>query len=68
MTRVAILGSTGSIGRQTLDVIRAHPEHFEVVGISAWNNVELLAQQVLEFHPRYVASGRPDELRGSSVR
>jgi 1-deoxy-D-xylulose-5-phosphate reductoisomerase len=63
VTRVAILGSTGSIGRQTLDVIRAHPEHFQVVGLTAFNNTELLAQQVAEFGPRYVASGRPDDLR-----
>ena len=51
MTRVAILGSTGSIGRQTLDVIRAHPERFEVVGLAAWSNIDLLAQQVAEFSP-----------------
>jgi 1-deoxy-D-xylulose-5-phosphate reductoisomerase len=63
MTRVAILGSTGSVGRQALDVIRAHPERFEVTGLSAWSNTDLLAQQVAEFTPRYVASGRPDELR-----
>ena len=63
MTRVAILGSTGSVGRQALDVVRAHPEHFEVVGLSAWSNTDLLAQQVAEFAPRYVAFGRPEELR-----
>jgi 1-deoxy-D-xylulose-5-phosphate reductoisomerase len=63
MTRVAILGSTGSIGRQALDVIRGHPERFEVVGLSAWNNSDLLAQQVAEFRPRYVSAGRPDELQ-----
>jgi 1-deoxy-D-xylulose-5-phosphate reductoisomerase len=63
MTRVAILGSTGSIGRQALDVIRAHPDHFDVVGVSAWSNAGLLAQQILEFHPQYVATGRPEELR-----
>ena len=62
-TRVAILGSTGSIGRQALDVIRSHPDRFEVIGLSAWNNTELLAQQVAEFGPRYVASGQPDALR-----
>jgi 1-deoxy-D-xylulose-5-phosphate reductoisomerase len=62
---VAILGSTGSIGRQALDVIRAHPDRFEVVGLSALNNSELLAQQVAEFRPRYVASGRPEDLRRS---
>jgi 1-deoxy-D-xylulose-5-phosphate reductoisomerase len=63
VTRVAILGSTGSIGRQALDVVRAHPDRFEVVGLSAWSNTELLAQQVAEFRPRYVASGRPEALR-----
>jgi 1-deoxy-D-xylulose-5-phosphate reductoisomerase len=63
VTRVAILGSTGSIGRQALDVIRGHPERFEVVGLSAWNNSDLLAQQVAEFRPRYVSAGRPDELQ-----
>ena len=62
-TRVAILGSTGSIGRQALDVIRAHPDRFEVIALSAWNNTELLAQQVAEFAPRYVACARPEELR-----
>jgi 1-deoxy-D-xylulose-5-phosphate reductoisomerase len=63
VTRVAILGSTGSIGRQALDVVRAHPERFEVVGLSGWGNTELLAQQVAEFRPHYVATGRPEELR-----
>jgi 1-deoxy-D-xylulose-5-phosphate reductoisomerase len=63
VTRVAILGSTGSIGCQTLDVIRAHPDRFEVVGLSAWNNTDLLAKQAVEFHPRYAFSAHPDALR-----
>jgi 1-deoxy-D-xylulose-5-phosphate reductoisomerase len=54
LTRLAILGSTGSVGRQTLDVVRAHPERFEVVALAGGRNVESLAQQVAEFHPRYV--------------
>lgn len=53
--RIAVLGSTGSIGRQTLDVARSFPEHFTVVGLAARNNVELLAEQVKEFHPTLVA-------------
>ena len=53
--RIAVLGSTGSIGRQTLDVVRSFPEHFTVVGLAARNNVELLAEQVNEFHPTLVA-------------
>ncbi len=47
--RIAILGSTGSIGTQTLDVIRRHPDLFEVVLISARNSVSLLAEQAREF-------------------
>ena len=47
--RIAILGSTGSIGTQTLDVIRQHPDLFEVVMLSAGSNADLLAQQAIEF-------------------
>jgi 1-deoxy-D-xylulose-5-phosphate reductoisomerase len=64
LTRVAVLGSTGSIGCQTLDVIRAHPQRFEVTGLSAWNNADLLAKQVAEFNPGIVACADPDALRG----
>ena len=60
---MAILGSTGSIGRQALDVIRAHPERFEVAALSAWSNTGLLAQQVAEFGPRYVSTPQPEALR-----
>lgn len=52
--RVAILGSTGSIGTQTLDVILHHPETFEVSVLTARNNVELLIQQALRFVPKHV--------------
>jgi len=47
--RVTVLGSTGSIGRQTLDVIREHPERLQVVGLAAWRQVERLAEQAREF-------------------
>lgn len=63
-TRVAVLGSTGSIGCQTLDVIRAHPQRFEVVGLSAWNNADLLAKQITEFEPGIVACANPGALKG----
>ncbi len=53
--RIALLGSTGSIGRQTLDVVRRFPDHFQVVALAARSNVTLLAQQVQEFHPSLVA-------------
>ncbi len=51
--RIAVLGSTGSIGRQTLDVIRQLPDRFEVVALAAGRNTELLARQVAEFRPAY---------------
>ena len=54
MKGIVVLGSTGSIGRQTLDVVRALPERFHVVGLAAGQNLEVFAQQVEEFHPRFV--------------
>ena len=53
--RLTILGSTGSIGRQALDVVRAYPDRFEVVALSAGSNSELLKQQAEEFGPQYLA-------------
>src|SRR6266581_1648344 len=53
--RIALLGSTGSIGRQTLDVVRCFPEHFRVVALAARSNVSLLAQQAREFGPALTA-------------
>ncbi|MDQ3387762.1 MAG: 1-deoxy-D-xylulose-5-phosphate reductoisomerase, partial [Actinomycetota bacterium] len=50
-----ILGSTGSIGEQALDVLRANPDRFELVGLSANSNADRLAEQVKEFSPRYAA-------------
>ena len=57
--RVTVLGSTGSVGRQALDVVRAHPDRFEVVGLSADRNVELLRHQAAEFEPELVALETP---------
>lgn len=53
MKRVTILGSTGSIGTQTLDVIRHNRDDFEVIALTAGNNVSVMAEQIREFHPRY---------------
>lgn len=53
--RISILGSTGSIGVQTLDVIRAFPDQFEVISLAAGKNTDLLKQQILEFHPKLVS-------------
>ena len=52
--RIAILGSTGSIGTQTLDVVRAYPERYEVYAICANRSVDLLVKQAREFHPEVV--------------
>ncbi len=51
---IAILGSTGSIGTQTLEVIKSHPEHFSLEALTANNNIELLIQQAKEFLPDVV--------------
>jgi 1-deoxy-D-xylulose-5-phosphate reductoisomerase len=55
--RVAILGSTGSIGTQALDVINQHPDRFQVEVLTAQNNVELLLQQAIKFLPNAVVIG-----------
>jgi 1-deoxy-D-xylulose-5-phosphate reductoisomerase len=60
MRRVLILGSTGSIGTQALDVIRANPERFEVVGLAAGANRTLLQAQADEFHVEHTAVGAHD--------
>ncbi len=59
MRRIVVLGSTGSIGRQTLDIVRAFPDDFQVVGLAAGNNTELLAEQIAEFRPRYIWCNTP---------
>jgi 1-deoxy-D-xylulose-5-phosphate reductoisomerase len=53
--KVAILGSTGSIGRSTLEVIRQFPGFFEVVALGAGRNAELLSEQIAEFRPGFVS-------------
>ena len=54
MKKLAILGSTGSIGTQTLDVVRANEGDFEILSLTANNNVDLLLEQAKEFHPQLV--------------
>ena len=51
MKYISILGSTGSIGTQTLDVVREHPDKISVCAISGNNNIELLRKQIIEFNP-----------------
>lgn len=66
MKKIAILGSTGSIGTQTLEVVRKNGD-IAVLGIAAGNNIELLEKQIREFHPKKAAvwsEERARELRG----
>jgi 1-deoxy-D-xylulose-5-phosphate reductoisomerase len=58
---ITILGSTGSIGTQTLDIVSQHPEQFRVVGLATGNNVSLLATQVIQFRPEIVALRAADK-------
>ncbi len=55
MKKIAILGSTGSIGTQTLDVVREHPDELSVVALAAGRNKEKLREQIREFHPKVVS-------------
>jgi 1-deoxy-D-xylulose-5-phosphate reductoisomerase len=55
MIRIAILGSTGSIGRSALAVVDAHPDRLQVVGLAAGENAELLAEQIVRYRPRVAA-------------
>jgi len=66
--RVVILGSTGSIGRQALDVAAKNPDLIQVVGLSAHGSVDLLAEQASRFGVRHLAMSRPDAARTLSQR
>src|SRR3989338_5874446 len=55
MKSLSLLGSTGSIGTQTLEIVRQFPKEFKVVGLTANKNIELLKKQIMEFKPVAVA-------------
>ena len=60
MKRFIILGSTGSIGTSSLDVIAANPGHFRAVGLAANNSINKMYDQILRFKPKAVAMNNPD--------
>lgn len=62
MKAITLLGSTGSIGTQTLDIVAQYPEQFRVVGLAAGRNVEMLAAQIRQFRPSIVAICVEDKL------
>lgn len=61
--RIIVLGSTGSIGSQTLEIVRKHPERFEIVGLAAGNNIKKFSDQVREFAPKAVFMTHSDAPR-----
>ena len=70
MKRIAILGSTGSIGKSALSVVVSHRDRVQVVGLAAGQNVDLLAQQIHQFKPTVISLSSPDaveRLRGSGA-
>ena len=66
MKQISILGSTGSIGRQCLDVVSRHPDRFRVVALAAGTSMETLAQQVRAFRPELVSVG--DDARARELK
>ncbi len=61
MKKVAILGGTGSIGTQTLDVVRENPDRFKVTALTCGSNTELLARQIEEFKPEFASAEREED-------
>ncbi len=74
MITLSILGSTGSIGRSTLDIVRAHPERFRVLALAAGKNAGIAVEQAREFRPEMVSVANEiypevrDALAGSGIR
>ena len=66
--RLAILGSTGSIGINTLEVVRQHPDQFEVVALAAGGNVDELVKQVEEFKPKLISMSSKDAAEEVKLR
>ncbi|MBD2300538.1 1-deoxy-D-xylulose-5-phosphate reductoisomerase [Nostoc sp. FACHB-87] len=62
MKAITLLGSTGSIGTQTLDIVAQYPDKFRIVGLAAGNNVEMLADQIRQFRPSIAAIAAEDKL------
>ncbi|MDZ8032606.1 1-deoxy-D-xylulose-5-phosphate reductoisomerase [Nostoc sp. DedSLP04] len=62
MKAITLVGSTGSIGTQTLDIVTQYPDRFRIVGLAAGNNVEMLAAQIRQFQPEIAAICSEDKL------
>ena len=65
--KISILGSTGSIGRQALEVIDKLQDKFEIVALTAGSNTDLLNKQIQKYHPKYVYSENSENISGAEV-
>ncbi len=68
MKRIVILGSTGSIGASTLDIVSRFPDRFQIVGLAAGSNDQLLEDQIRTFQPNVVALSCPDAAKRLRAR
>ena len=68
MKAITLVGSTGSIGTQTLDIVTHHPDQFRIVGLAAGNNVEMLAAQIRQFRPKIAAIYSEEKLPAFSLK
>lgn len=68
MKKLAILGSTGSIGTQTLDIVRENNKDLQVVALAAGKNIDLIEQQIREFKPRLVSLQREEDCKELAIR
>ncbi|HLA33985.1 MAG TPA: 1-deoxy-D-xylulose-5-phosphate reductoisomerase [Rhodocyclaceae bacterium] len=59
--KLTVLGATGSIGVSTLDVVARHPERFEIVALTGYSRIDVLARQCVQFRPAYAVVGRADD-------
>lgn len=62
--KISIIGSTGSIGTQALEVIEKLEDKFEIIALAGGNNVELLTQQAKKFNPKYIYAAKPIKVAG----
>lgn len=67
MKNIAILGSTGSVGQQTLDVVRSFPREFSVIGLAAGYNLDLLSEQAWNFFPKVISCQIPERISPSMI-
>lgn len=63
--KISILGSTGSIGRQALEVIEKLQDKFEIISLAAGSNIDLLNEQIRKFKPKYASASKPELIEGA---